>query len=79
MKLKEWLPQQADTLGLPVDKLLEFDVVEDYVMHGKWKKCPIERSYIFSWCVVTDGTKSYYVAFNENPAIGWSFPIKLKT
>jgi len=76
MKLREWIYYLDCTIDQPVEKLLDFDVIDDIGHdHKDYHSCPINRKNIYSWCKVSDGKKIYAVAFNENPS-NYSYPIK---
>ena len=84
MKLRDWLPQEFFG-GLFDDsranKFLDVEVAEEYHMYhldGKmnWRSWPGRRKHVMNWCVLANG---YAVGWNENPSVGWSFPvIKMK-
>ena len=78
--LREWLPSQQDTFGLSIEKFLDFEIIEEMRVDGKERsdhyQQPFTHKNIYNWCVITNGKKTYAVGFNENPAIGWSFPYK---
>ena len=78
MKLKNWIASDFYyTDKDPISKILDYDVIEDINWeHPDYNKCPINRKNIYNWCIVSNGRKKYAVAFNENPSIGWSYPIK---
>jgi hypothetical protein len=75
--LREWVHNLDDTMNQPVERLLDFEVIDDiYPDHPEYHDCPIDYKNIYSWCKVSDGKKIYAVGFNENPATGHSYPIK---
>lgn len=41
-----------------------------------FNNCPINYKNIYTWCVAVSNNKLYAIAWNENPSVGWSFPIK---
>jgi hypothetical protein len=43
----------------------------------KYPRHEFEHAYIFNWCIVYHNKKYYAVGWNENPSIGWSFPVKI--
>lgn len=79
MKVKDIL----DTKGYnyldtdPVSKILDYKVVEEIgYEHSLFKSKPFSHKYVFVWWIVEKGNKRYAMGWNENPAIGWSFPVK---
>lgn len=75
MTLRDWLPSQAHSDEYPhLKRHLDVEVVERNGYPQEVVKChQFPHKHIYSWCLLANG---YHVGFNENPAIGWSFPVK---
>ena len=76
MKLRDWLPYEAlDEEGAFI-KHLDMEVVKRHrssledTMYIPWIGT---HKNVYNWCVLENGIA---VGWNENPSIGWSFPIK---
>jgi histidinol phosphatase-like PHP family hydrolase len=69
MKLREWLPEDAELSESDrVFKYLDVEVVSEHDNHH-----PFKHKYVYSWCLLENNIA---VGWNENPSIGWTFPIK---
>ena len=80
IKLKDWLPQEffMEYMDTPTAKYLEWNVIKEHsAADDNPKRHPFKHRNIYHWCVITNGKKFRAVAWNENPAVGWSFPNKL--
>lgn len=67
--LRDWLPHEA--LSYTDDafyKHLDVEVIED--KEGGW---PGKHKNVYHWCILKNGVA---VGWNENPSVGWAFPIK---
>lgn len=71
-KLKDVLPYEFfdEYMDTPAAKLLEQKVIKEY--DGCIKKWIGNHKYVFVWWTLENGKA---VGWNENPAIGWSFPV----
>lgn len=80
MKLVDWAPYEFaegtwdDTRAW---KFRDVKVVKTYDMHDDdwettWKSWPGSHKNVTTWCVLENG---YAVGWNENPSVGWSFPV----
>ena len=80
MLLRDWLPDSFfnEFEDSPVNKFLDVVILDDYGYDAKpFSFHPFKHKCIFNWVKLENG---YAVGWNENPAIGWSFPIvKLKS
>ena len=71
-KLKDWLPWEARDFE-SVRKYLDCEVVQKFSLHETgWRRWPGTHEYVMNWCVLVNGK---VVGFNENPAVGWAFPV----
>ena len=77
MLLIGWLPQEAldgEYANDGFNKHLNETVVKDYGVGGEeFETHPFKHKFIHNWCTLSNG---YAVGWNENPSIGWSFPVK---
>ena len=80
-RLRDWLPYEAIHGGEFDDdkfnKYLDIEVVEDWgctldedAPHPYWIGT---HKNVHNWCIIKNGIA---VGWNENPSVGWSFPIK---
>jgi hypothetical protein len=72
--LRDWLPREANDQDFPrLKKLMDLNVVYETSCVGEdvFYRWPGSHKNVNSWCVLEDGSA---VAWNENPAVGWSFP-----
>jgi hypothetical protein len=69
-KLKDVLPQEffEEFMDSKASKFLDVEVVQE-CSNFKW---PGPHKNVYHWWILENGKK---VAWNENPARGWSFPI----
>jgi len=77
--LSDWLPHDAYTHGLCVEKFLNWEVVEKFGCGEKSISSnphTFTHKNIYNYCIIKKGTKYKTVGFNENSSIGWSFPVK---
>lgn len=77
--LRDWVPTEflEEFMDTPAAKLLDYELIDKVTLeHKDFFDCPIDRQHIHNWCKVSNGKKTYAVAWNENPSRGWSFPIK---
>jgi hypothetical protein len=68
--LREWLPREAvggEYHGDPFQKYLDVEVVSEHQF--RW---PGRHKNVINWCKLANGKA---VGWNENDAIGWSFPV----
>lgn len=72
--LRDWAPREfLDYSDVPAYKHLDVEVVAQYgYIDGNPKPWPGKEKNVHSWCVLANGRA---VAWNENPARGWSFPL----
>lgn len=82
--LKDWLGEDFSPFTKSDEKLVEWMdvlVVKDFrsteVDPEDWdewisKKPKFKGKYVFNWCVLANG---YAVGWNENPSLGWSYPL----
>ena len=76
--LRDWLPSEAlggEYSSDAFQKFLDVEVVEEIDMMGdmkKWRSWPGTHKNVLNWVVLANGKA---VGWNENPAIGWSFPV----
>lgn len=76
-KLKDVLPHEA--LGCEYEdhkfrEFLDIEVLRGYTYdRGNDNLFPFTHKNIHNWWVLENG---YAVAWNENPTVGWSFPVK---
>jgi hypothetical protein len=73
-KLRDVLPYEFEKYGEYIDtpayKLLDVKVTER--MDGCETRWPGKHVHVYVWWKLANGKA---VGFNENPAIGWSFPV----
>lgn len=71
--LKDVLPWDARAVE-SLQKYLDVEVMKEYSLgdDDTWKRWPGTHKNVMNWYVLVNGKA---VGFNENPAIGWSFPI----
>jgi hypothetical protein len=74
--LKEWAPAEFEQSFNDVRayRYADVKVVEEFSMFedDEWKPWPGTHKNVTSWCILENG---YAVGWNENPSIGWSFPV----
>lgn len=71
--LKDWLPSEFfnEFMDTKAAQLLNQTVIRDF---GSWKVShPFKHKYIHNWVILANG---FAVGWNENPSVGWSFPVK---
>ena len=76
--LLEWAPQEfRDFCDTRAYKLKDKIVVEEFgYPQSVVPAWPGPHKHVYNWCILESG---HAVGWNENPSIGWSFPvIKLK-
>jgi hypothetical protein len=78
--LREWAPHEfaEQFTDLPSFRHADVEVVTEYGYGSdeKWKQWPGTHKNVQNWCVLANG---YAVGWNENPSIGWYFPmVKIK-
>jgi hypothetical protein len=78
--LREWAPQEfAQSFDdVPAFRHADVEVVTEYGYGSdeKWKHWPGTHKNVQNWCILANG---YAVGWNENPSIGWNFPmVKMK-
>lgn len=72
-KLIDRLPYDFRTGEFENTKAMAFADIEVIKEYESFKKPWIgKHKYVHVWFVLANG---YAVGFNENPAIGWSFPV----
>lgn len=70
--LKDCVPSEAMHESV-LQKYADVEVIKEYVLHEKgWKSWPGKHKNVMNWYVLANGKA---VGFNENPAVGWSFPV----
>lgn len=72
MKLSEWLPSNHQQ-DFELEDYLGCEVLARF---GTDKQHPFKHKYIFKWCIFKLSFWYYAIAWNENTATGWSFPVK---
>ena len=71
-KLIDWIPLDA-RWEQHLHKYFECEVVKEYKQGFRgWLRWPGKHKNVMNWCVLSNGKA---VGFNENPAVGWSFPV----
>jgi hypothetical protein len=76
--LREWAPQEFEQsfYDVPSYRHADVEVVEEYGYNEVNRRWPGPHKNVMNWCVLANG---YAVGWNENPSLGWSFPmIKMK-
>ena len=72
--LEDWLPHDClDELNREAKKHLKKIVLKEFGWDAEEKPWIGNHKNVHNWCILQNG---YAVAWNENPAIGWSFPVK---
>lgn len=68
--LRDVLPKEFFTefKDAPANKHLDQVVVREH-LHGGWQG---KHKYVMCWWRLANG---YAVGWNENPSVGWSFPV----
>lgn len=71
--LRDVVPHEFFTqfMDVPAAKYLDREVVETIEEYDP--RFPFKHKNIYIWWILEGG---YAVAWNENPAVGWSFPLK---
>ena len=69
MKLIDWIPWEAREFE-HLREYWDVEVIKD--IDGCEEKWPGRHKNVFDWCVLANGKA---VGFNENPSVGWSFPV----
>ena len=70
--LKDVMPKDAFDID-DVFKLRDIEVIKEYYNNElNWIRWPGTHKNVNYWCVLANGKA---VGWNENIAIGWSFPI----
>jgi hypothetical protein len=65
-----WSEAQHKDLPTPAARLLDVPVVAEY--DGREKPWPGPHKNVMNWWELENGKA---VGWNENPAVGWSFPV----
>jgi hypothetical protein len=75
MKLRDWAPIEFEQsfYDTRAFQYADVEVVEEYGYNEKWKPWPGTHKNVMNWCILKNG---YAVGWNENPSVGWSFPVK---
>ena len=73
-KLRDVVPQEffEEFMDTPAAEFLDIEVIAEHdgtVEDDGW---PGKHKYVLNWWKLANGKS---VGWNENPAIGWSFPI----
>jgi hypothetical protein len=68
MKLISWIPnefyEKSDCSD--INSLLYYDIIEDYTPeHSEFNTCPIKLRKILKWAKISNGEKTFIVAYNE--------------
>lgn len=79
-KLSDWVPREfrGEFYDTPAAKLLDIDIVQEYrtstgvIENTQFKPWPGKHKNVHFWVLLANGKA---VAWNENPAVGWSFPV----
>ena len=83
MLIKDFLPievQHGEYENDKVQKYLDYPIEKIYQLNNTNltpSQFGFKHKNIFVWATFKDGNKLKAVGFNENPSIGWSFPIVL--
>jgi hypothetical protein len=75
MKLRDKVPQEffLEFMDTPAAKFLDVEVIAGHGSDGDNVRWPGIHRNVYGWWELANG---YGVAWNENPARGWSFPVK---
>ncbi len=78
MTVNDWLPSEAQIDERDeVNRVLDYEVIAEFgYARRPFNAQPFRYKNIHNWCIATNGKKHYAVGWNENPSIGWAFPIK---
>lgn len=78
MLLKEWVPSEftgGEYDAIPAARLSDAEVVAEFTWHQRLWAFTSHKN-VMNWCIVQQADRYYAVGWNENPAVGWSFPMK---
>ena len=74
--LRDWLPHEffSEFMDTPAARHLDVEVVEEVYgsFIGPNKLWPGKHRNVMHWCKLANGRA---VGWNENPSVGWSFPV----
>ena len=74
MHLRRWLPyEETQILGAALVPLLDCEVILSF--DGRDVPWIGKHRNVLNWCVVQVGSRYKAVGWNENVAVGWSFPV----
>lgn len=80
MTLSNWAPHEFSEGTFSDIRSFKFKDVAVVKCHGYGETSNQPwigtHKYVFNWCELENG---YAVGWNENPSIGWSFPVKKLT
>jgi predicted Rdx family selenoprotein len=72
MKVRDWVPPEFDLEYGDTSAARHLDATIREIVDGTERPWPGRHKFVFNWIRLWNGKA---IGWNENPAIGWSFPV----